>query len=119
MPTLTPSTGGFGPHDMRIARSMVPSPPRLTMRSERLARSAGATPSTRPGTRLASSSTARTVTLRLLAQASSSNMAELQSRPGCSTTPTVLTMPTGQPPQVVMRARARAERTASDSVPMS
>ena len=107
------------PHTVRSARSMVPSPPRLTTRLARCARSRGPTASTGPGTRLASSSSASTVTLRLLAQASSSNMAELQSRPGCSTSPTVLTMPTGRPPQVVIRLRTRAARTASDSVPMS
>ncbi len=85
-----------------MARSMVPSPPRLTIRSDCWARSSAVTSSTWLGTRSASPSSASTVTPRPLAQLRMVSMALSQLRPGCSTRPTVLTMPTGPSPQLVM-----------------
>src|SRR5579859_6781339 len=88
LPRLTPSTGARCPSASRMARSMVPSPPRLTSRSERVASSAGGTATAEQLSRLISCSMPRTSTPLRCAQFRIAVTASAESRSGCRTMPT-------------------------------
>ena len=85
-PRLTPSTGTPAGWDSRNARSMVPSPPRLTSRSH-LGSSPASMACTPPPIRATSSGRPSTSAPCPPAQARIISIASAESRRGCSTNP--------------------------------
>src|ERR1700744_232258 len=88
LPRFTPSTGYRCRSARRMARSIVPSPPRLTSRSARWRSSSALTASAVQAILRISLSMPRTSICRRAAPSQMAATAPLQSRSGCSTMPT-------------------------------
>src|ERR1700759_4470706 len=88
LPRLTPSTGARCPSASRMARSMVPSPPRLTSRSTWRPSSSSLSGSAAQLSRVSSAALPYTLMSRWAAQLSTASTASAESRWGCRTSPT-------------------------------
>src|SRR5579859_5627348 len=93
LPTLTPRTGARLPTARRIARSMVPSPPRLTSRSADAVISSAWTGTASQPIRVTSGSRPSTFAPRARLQVTTASTVSAGVRSGWSTRPTALIIP--------------------------
>src|SRR5215470_6646161 len=105
LPRFTPSTGARCRSASRSARSIVPSPPRLTTRSDRWPSSAAGTAIAAQFSRRISVSMPSTWTPLRWAQPRTASTASAESRAGCNTMPT--TCIAAGPPYLSPALRAR------------
>src|SRR5208282_1309769 len=89
LPRFTPSTNALCWSASRMARSIVPSPPRLTMRSERRPSSSGVTPIAAQLSLPISELMPKTLMDLRMAQSRMAFTASAESRSGCRTRPTL------------------------------